>query len=105
MIPSTIEECMQEFKNILSPQAQMEFLKIPKDKLFEYHHSLGLWIRNNWGLWAGSELYKHMHDLGFKHPDDMSQAIITEYWNRLNGQPSDLEEDAIKSEDWWKRDE
>ena len=48
------------------------------------HDSLGRWIRNEWGLWTGSELKDELMGKGFNHPDDMSNYIIEEfikYWN------------------------
>lgn len=26
-----------------------------KDELFQLHFGLGMWIRNNWGLWKGNK--------------------------------------------------
>ena len=99
--PSTLEECIKAFKDILSPQDQIEILKMPHNKLIMMHHGLGRWIRNNWGLWEKeSPLYQHMLALGFCHPDDMSQAIIVEYWCRLNNQPSQLQNDIKISKEW-----
>ena len=91
MVPTTIQECLQEFKTVLNAKTQMEILKMHRDDLIGLHHNLGLWIRNNWGLWQKeSDLYKHMYSLGYNHPDEMSQAIIVEYWNKLNNLPSEL---------------
>lgn len=38
-----------------------------EDDMTQYHHSLGRWIRNNWGLWAGARLSKYFNELGIKH--------------------------------------
>lgn len=45
------------------------------------HHSLGRWIRNNFGLWAEEDtpLKSELKELGYKHPDDMSNFIIEKY--------------------------
>ena len=44
------------------------------------HHSLGRWIRNNWGLWENDSILKfNMVKLGFIHPDDISNYIIEEF--------------------------
>jgi hypothetical protein len=104
--PRTLDECMTALTEVLSPEDQVDFLKASANDLIMYHHDLGRWIRNNWGLWEPdaekSPLLKHMKELGFIHPDDMSQAIITEFWNRMNNQPSELEKDIEKSVKYWK---
>lgn len=104
--PGTIDECMTALTEVLSPEDQVEFLKASANDLALYHHGLGRWIRNNWGLWEEddekSPLLKHMKSLGFQHPDDMSQAIITEFWNRMNNQPSQLKEDMEQSAKYWE---
>lgn len=100
--PTNIEECMTALTQVLPKKDQMEILKASKDDLVMLHHGLGQWIRNNWGLWEDSPLKKHMASLGFKHPDDMSQAIIVEFWNRLNNELSEVAQDAEKSQAYWK---
>lgn len=101
-LPTTIEECMIALSEILSKEDQMELLKMKKDELSMLHHGLGMWIRNNWHLWEGGPLKDHMVSLGFIHPDDMSQSIIVEYWNRMNNQPSQLEADVKEYKEFWE---
>jgi hypothetical protein len=50
-----------------------------------YHHSLGMWIRNNWGLWGGSRLPKYFTDPDVNHPDNMSSGVLYHYYDWLNG--------------------
>lgn len=99
--PATLDECMVHLRNIIPPQDQMELLGMSKNELITLHHSLGLWIRNNWDLWAGGPLKEEMKALGFEHPDDMSQAIIVEYWAKLNKQPSNLDQDIEEAKAFW----
>lgn len=105
--PSTIDECMDALNKLLSPQDQDEFLQVSEDDLVLLHHGLGRWIRNNWGLWepeaADGTLLKHMKDLGFIHPDDMSQSIIVEYWSRLHNRPSQLQERIAFYKEYWEK--
>lgn len=54
------------------------------------HFGLGMWMRNNWGLWKGGELAKHFNSIGIYHPDDMSGIILTSYYRHLNGQDRQL---------------
>ena len=106
MKPKTVEECMKEFLIILSPENQLELAMSSRDDLIKYHHGLGRWIRNNWDLWSNQldgSLFGHMKTLGFTHPDDMSQALIVEFWNRTNNQPSQLSEMAEEYRKYWSK--
>lgn len=47
---------------------------------------LGMWMRNNWRLWAGSRLQKYFLVRGIRHPDDMSGVILEYYYDWLKGQ-------------------
>jgi len=100
--PRTIEEAMQAMKTILSEEDHAEFIAMKKDELIRLHSGLGRWIRNNWGLWEEGPLFGYMKMKGFKHPDDMSQALIHEYWNRMNNLPSTLEEEVAEYAKYWK---
>jgi hypothetical protein len=102
MKPTNIEECMGAMKDILSTEDQVEIVRMKKDELIRLHHNLGRWIRNNWGLWEEGPLYVHMKALGFLHPDDMSQALIHEYWNRSNNQSSTLQEEIEEYKQYWE---
>lgn len=68
-----------------------ELTKQDKEYLLEHgalsvHHSLGRWIRNNWGLWneEDNKLKVNLKKLGYEHPDDMSNYIIEQYIEHLN---------------------
>jgi hypothetical protein len=54
------------------------------------HFGLGMWIRNNWGLWQQGPLYRSMQAYGFTQPDDMSGAILEGFAARENAQPFDI---------------
>lgn len=46
------------------------------------HHGLGMWLRNNWGLWGGSRLQRYFLDKNVTHPDDMSDEILKAYYKK-----------------------
>lgn len=80
-VPKTIDEAISMLEKILSDEDREYLLK---NGAISMHHSLGRWIRNEWGLWTGSELKNELKKKGFEHPDDMSNYIIEEfikYWN------------------------
>jgi len=55
-----------------------------ENALMKMHFSLGMWLRNNWGLWSGyqegpNELVKFFNEQGIYHADDMSGIILACY--------------------------
>lgn len=101
-IPTTLEESFVALDDLLGEEDKQFLLKATdgESAALELHHSLGRYLRNEWGLWQKSalaQLLKVKH--GIDHPDDMSHFILVEYirskyptlWNRL------LEAEAITS--------
>ncbi len=76
MIPVNLKEAINELDNILSNEDKNYLLE---NSAISVHHTLGRWIRNEWGLWDDSELKRNLESLDFIHPDDMSNFIIKEY--------------------------
>lgn len=82
-IPKTVDEAVKTLAKIVSKEDRDYLLE---NGAISMHHSLGRWIRNEWGLWTGSELKDELMNMnkGLNHPDDMSNYIIEEfikYWN------------------------
>jgi hypothetical protein len=72
---ATLFYCKKEFKELIYPN--------------EWHHTLGMIIRDSWGLWESdrekkSELVKYFNSYGIYHADDMSSIILTLYHFILN---------------------
>jgi len=101
--PTTLAEAHSELERILPSEelAKIDAMKSEKD-MIEYHFGLGLYIRNNWGLWRGSPLSKHLNELGFTHPDDMSAVILETFWCKRHGQPFRLSERAAEFSAYWE---
>lgn len=59
----------------------------------ESHFGLGMYLRNNWGLWSGGRLKCYFEYQGIKHPDHMSEMIISTYQMKLNNRQ--INEDSI----------
>ncbi len=85
-IPKDIKDCFVTLDSILE-QSDIDTIKaLPdRDKTIVYHHGLGTWIRNNWGLWGGSRLMAYFLNRGIEHPDSMSALILEYYYDWLNG--------------------
>lgn len=105
MSPKTLKECWDWFNNNLSSK-DVEYIKnLPSVKdTCQIHSTLGRWIRNNWGLWAGSDLKEFFKSIGLSHPDDMSSVILKSYWSQLNNQNFDLDKEIEYYQDYWKKD-
>jgi Domain of unknown function (DUF6794) len=80
----TLEEAISYLDNILSDEAKT-FMRTERNAL-SMHHTLGRWMRNEWGLWGtGSELKQHLQkEHGQYHPDGMSSLILKSYSEHLS---------------------
>ena len=67
------------------------------------HFGLGLWMRNNWGLWKGSRLHYFFKTKGILHPDDMSGIILTSYHRNLNDVNIKLKKQIRCYQKYWKK--
>ena len=82
-IPKTKNEAFAQLDAILSEEEKSELVKSDP---FEYHFSLGLWIRNNWIYQQEEEDVKRLAkafrtEMLFFEADDLSMKII-EYYQR-----------------------
>lgn len=77
-IPKTVDEAVKTLAKIVSKEDRDYLLE---NGAISMHDSLGRWIRNEWGLWTGSELKDELMNMnkGLNHPDDMSNYIIEEF--------------------------
>jgi len=80
-IPKTVDEAVKTLAKIISKEDKDYILE---NGAISMHDSLGRCIRNEWGLWTGSELKDELMNKGFNHPDDMSNYIIEEFIEYLN---------------------
>lgn len=85
-IPKDLEDCFVQLDTLLSAEDKEVIKKLERSgETIRFHHGLGMWLRNNWGLWTGSRLQKYFMDKGFRQPDDMSALILGYYYDWLNG--------------------
>ena len=68
-IPQTKEEAFAQLDALLSEEDKNS---IVEDKVFDFHFSLGLWIRNNW-------IYPMSHEEIQSLIDETSSIIIEKY--------------------------
>lgn len=109
-IPMDLPDCMRQLDSILTPENKEWILSVEeKDFLARTHLALGMWIRNNWGLWAGSRLATYFDEQGIHHPDDMSGVILRCYYHYIRGEKVNyqrmLREERRMEKRWAKKDE
>ena len=85
-IPPNITACFIELDKMLTPEtvSKLNDLKSSGEMIL-YHSGMGMWMRNNWGLWGGSRLSAYMNQRGFQDPDPMSSVILQYYYFWFKG--------------------
>ena len=58
------------------------------------HRSLGMWIRNNMGLWSGNP--ELLEDTGATHADDASGVILRKLWKELREELGGKKKEKVK---------
>lgn len=90
--PATMEEAVGVLIAILPETETAKMAAMPESDLIHLHLGLGMWIRNNLGLWQGNDslmqaLRECQPDI---HPDDASMLIIEHLWRRLRERVSKI---------------
>lgn len=82
--PKTVEEAIDRILLMISEEDKNKIKNCQSKKdIAVYHHGLGTWIRNNFGLWQDNvELVKNCG--GHTHPDDNSLVILYALWQKLH---------------------
>ena len=79
--PKTITETVDRLLTVLDPEHKAAIAAMPHEELINLHFSLGMAIRNAFGFWdSQSPLLNSYVPM---HPDDISDQIIHELWQRL----------------------
>ena len=66
---------------MVPPEELVKITQMEEGDLIGLHRSLGMWIRNNFGLWKGNKTL--LQEAGKRDPDDASQVIVTSLWRSL----------------------
>jgi len=99
--PEDLDGCFAVLDALLDP-AEIEKMRSGTEaEMGQYYFGLGMWMRNEWGLWSGSELQRWFREKGIFHPDDMSGIILTSYWRYLNDAPIELDEQIASYQKYW----
>jgi WD40 repeat protein len=87
-----LDDCFEELMETL-PAETVEQIKKTKEKdlcLYTGGPSLGMALRNTWGLSAHTPIVQYFNKLGITDGAAMSTVIIESFWKHLNGKPIDL---------------
>ena len=81
----TIDEAVGVVIATLSDEERASIAALARDQLAGLHFGLGLWIRNNLGLWKGNgELMQSIRERDQAiHPDDVSMGSVKAGGERL----------------------
>ncbi len=83
--PKTITETVDRLLTVLDDEHKVAIAAMPQEELINLHFSLGMAIRNAFGFWdSKSPLLNSCMPM---HPEDISDQIIHELWQRLNRKP------------------
>lgn len=101
-IPRNLEECFTQLDSMLRTKDREDMRTSGDTSLIAYHMGLGMYLRNNWCLWAGSRLSEYFHAMHVYHPDDMSGLILTGYYHHLNGLAYDVDSKVRRYQIYWR---
>ncbi len=91
--PKTVDEAVDRLMTELN-QADLRAVRVrTENDLIDFHMSLGLYIRNSYGLWQGNKAL--LKSAGSGHPDDASYVIITGLWHKLNSRMTATERASV----------
>ncbi|NQY07458.1 MAG: leucine-rich repeat domain-containing protein [Flavobacteriaceae bacterium] len=103
-IPKDLKDSFSQINIIWSDSIKTK-VKAMKESDFvnNNHFGFGMWMRNNWGLWKGSRLFKYLNEKGLNHPDDMSSVILTSYHRHLNNRNLKVRNQIKGYKEYWKK--
>ncbi len=101
--PVNLDEAVVQLSKVLPDSTQKEIISMTESEFIAgSHFGVGMWIRNNWGLWRGGELADYFKSKGIFHPDDMSGIILKCYYRELHHQDWELDKQIAFYQNYWK---
>jgi hypothetical protein len=85
--PTTADAAAAEALGWLSPEQRDELRFTRREDLYEYHFSLGMAIRNDFGLWGNNWLLLESACDTQCQPDEASMEIMERMWEKLQSPP------------------
>jgi len=101
--PKNLDDCIKQLDLLFDEATKINIHGCTEDLFGTILHMwLGIYLRNYWNLWGGSELSEYFNELGIYHPDDMTGIIFRSYHRYITGKPVLLEEQIEHYQEWWK---
>lgn len=103
--PKSKDEAVEKTIELIGKKELVE--TISKAMMGELHRGLGLWMRNNFGLWKGN--LELLIDCGGTHPDDASGSIIEKLTEFLRDDIEEYKKTSVyinwkkESDAFWKQ--
>lgn len=72
--PTTTTQAVMLIAEELTDGDKSAIATLRQRDMTQYHHGLGTYVRNRFGLWRGN--MELLDSTGTKHPDDASQVIL-----------------------------
>ena len=82
-LPETVDEAVDRLMMVLDGEQKTALTIMQEDDLINLHFSLGIAIRNAFGLHNADS--KLLASCNASHPDDASGAIMKALWEQLTG--------------------
>jgi hypothetical protein len=103
-VPIDLDDCLKQLDSIFADSLKTKIKLLTEDEFSgKYHFGLGMWMRNNWGLWKGSRLSKYFNSIGIYHPDDMTGIVFDSYHRQLTGNERKLNEQVKYYQNYWEK--
>ena len=103
-VPANFEGCISQIDSLLSDRMKDWIRCLPDGEFRGFvHHSFGMYLRNNWGLWGDTQLSGNLYEMDILHPDDMTGIILNCYQRKLKGEDIKLQEQLKYYQDFWRK--
>ncbi|MES2183973.1 MAG: DUF6794 domain-containing protein [Pseudomonadota bacterium] len=80
-LPHSVDEAVQVLLTLMPETEQAKVAQVREEDLDRLHLGMGIWIRNNLGLWSGND--ELMADTGAYDADGAAAVITRTFWLRV----------------------
>ena len=80
-LPKTVEEAVRLLLGLVPQSEQARISALHDDDLINLHFGLGMWIRDNLGIWQGNAAL--LDATGESDADNASDVILRAFWLAL----------------------
>lgn len=79
--PESVDAAVRLLMAMVPDEERIRIAAMRQEDLALLHFGLGIWIRNNLGLWQGNQAL--LEACGHRTPDDASTLIIEAFWQQM----------------------